>query len=174
METATGAAALLEQMQADANAPAAPNASAATMKQVIALAVEQRDLAQEKDALEEHLKGVQARLDEIRKRLLPDAMRSVGLVNAAGKGSFTLEDGSKVHLTNSTFFHVKAEHRADFYAWLRSNGNGGVVVEYVHPSTQKATLNTLKEEGVTLPDWITQAPETTAVLTRAKPAKASK
>jgi hypothetical protein len=161
----TAAPDLAARILADAERPAVPTGDPA---RVMELAAELEQLRAEQDDLDEHLKGIKARLAEVVKRELPDAMVAAGMVNAAGKGQVSLASGGKVHLATSTHFDVKAADRPGLYDFFRRTGNGSVIVPWVFPQTQAKVLKELAEQGVELPGFVSQYAETAAVYTAPK------
>ena len=105
--------------------------------------------------------------DQIAKEVLPDAMRAAGLVGDNGKGSFTLADGTKVHLrTNMYASYIKAKQVA-FFAWLVANGHGELIKETVNAQTLKAFIREQREEGNDIPqDLVTVHDEVVAVAVK--------
>lgn len=130
-----------------------PEQAAAAME----LAVEMAALKERIRKGEELLKELKARHDAIRKEELPDTMFAAGLVAQTGKGSFTMADGQKVYLTTDMFVHIASGQRDAFYAWLRNEGHGDLVVDYVHPSTLKAFVKEQMAQGVELPEELIAA-----------------
>jgi hypothetical protein len=99
---------------------------------LVQLAAEMKSLKTDLDDLEETRKPIQARYDEIRKKLLPDAMVSAGVSN------FKLTDGGTVYITNKISASVREDDRPRFFNWLRDNGHAGLITPNVHPATLTA------------------------------------
>ena len=128
------------------------------------------DLVALRDTIHGHellLKELKSRRDQISKELLPDAMRAAGLVGDNGKGSFTLGDGTKIHLrTNLYASYVKAKQVA-FFAWLIENGHKDLIKETVNANTLKAFVREQREEGNDIPqDLVTVHDEVVAVAVK--------
>lgn len=111
-----------------------PQAAADAM----AAANEMRDLKAELDELGEKQKELKARYDYLRKEHLPELMDEAGLVDARGKASLSLASGHSLYLSSDMHVNVRSSDRSKVYAWLKENGHGDLIVEYVHPSTLKA------------------------------------
>lgn len=156
--------ALARRMRADATAevPVAQETPAGMTE----LGVELERLNLELDKLEQQRKPLQARYDEIRKLLLPDAMRAAGVVSDAGLGSFTLPSGAKIHLRNDIYVSVDKLREADLFNVLKAMGEGALVRETIHPSTLKAWVKDRLEQNLAMPVGIAIYPESTAVVTK--------
>jgi hypothetical protein len=125
---------------------------------VRALALEMRLLKAQVEDGEEAIKLVKARYDDIRKRLLPDAMA------AAGLRSFKMADGCSVHVQTKVNANVKEADRPTFYAWLERTGHHGLVHPYVHPSTLTAWAKEQIDNGIDMPAEVTIFAEPMAIL----------
>lgn len=110
------------------------------------LALEMRRLQTQKDTLMEELSGVNERLDNIRLRLIPDAM------NDADIRSVTFEGLGRVQLAMDLFVSIKDKEVG--YAWLGDNGYEGLIQPYVQPSTMKAAFKKALKEGQEFPEEI--------------------
>ena len=136
---------------------------------LMALAEEMEHLKEIIIIEEAQLKDFRQRFDEVRKKLIPDEMVAVGLVSDAGKGSFTLRSGAKVHLQGDVYAHYLKAAEVGVFAWLRAQGHGALIKETVHPATLKAFAKEQLAEGVTLPEDLFQvSPFTYAKLVRRK------
>lgn len=96
------------------------------------LADEMKELKRTLDDLEETRKPIQARYDEVRKRLLPDAMTEAGVSN------FRMTGGGSIYISNKISASVKEEDRQSFFNWLRDHGHASLIQPQVHPSTLTA------------------------------------
>jgi len=134
---------------------------------VAALGQELSDLRDEIGVQDQILKDLKFRKNTISKELLPGAMKAAGLVGDNGKGSFTLGDGTKIHLrTNLYASYVKAKQVA-FFAWLIENGHKDLIKETVNANTLKAFVREQREEGNDIPqDLVTVHDEVVAVAVK--------
>lgn len=132
------------------------------------LVEEQVGLKTQIDQLEDDLRSLKQRYDDLRMRRLPDLMNALDLVGPDGKASFTHASGARVHLTHRVRAHVPAELQPDFFAWLRANGHGGLIKETVHAQTLGSFAKELLENGRPLPPNLAAHMETVAVVTNSK------
>lgn len=127
------------------------------------------------DGLEEMLKGAKAKLDELRKRRIPEKMHELGLIRPDGRGNFTHTSGARVHLKIDTFASIRRtndagqatdEHELALWQWLRESGHGDLIKETVNPMTLKSFCKERLEDGEPLPPGVNVYQETVAVLTK--------
>ena len=111
---------------------------------IYALATKMRYLQTKKDTLMEELSEVNSRLDEIRLRLIPDAM------NDADIRSVTFEGLGRVQLAVDLFASIK--DKAAGYEWLQEHGFDGLIQPYVQPSTFKAEVKRALKDGQEFPE----------------------
>lgn len=71
--------------------------------------------------LEDELKTAKARVEAIATHEMPEIM------DDAEVSEFTMTDGTKFSIKESTFVNLKVENRAAFYAWCEANGLAGVI-----------------------------------------------
>lgn len=129
---------------------------------LVQLADEMKTLKHRLEELEEIRKPLQARYDEIRKKLLPDAM------TAAGVSNFKLASGGLIYISAKLSASVKEDDRKAFFNWLRDNGHAGLITPQVHPSTLTAFVKEQREAGNNLSPLISVYEEPMAVLKGAK------
>jgi len=162
----------LEELAADvaASPPAAdPAVTAATLLPLVDELLHLKDML---ETVEEDKRQLNQRYDDIRKRLLPEAMAAAGLVGPDGKGSFSHASGAKIHLRAEVHAAVAKASEQAFFAWLRANNEGGLIKETVPAQTIKKWAKDRLEEGQPLPPMVAAHLETTAVITnRAKGAQ---
>jgi hypothetical protein len=157
---------LKNQMAADSEAPPEQTGS---LENLMALAEEMEALKDVITEMDSDLKDQRKRYDEIRKALIPEEMERVKLVNDAGKGSFTLASGGKIHLTNDLFASYFKANEAAVFEWLKEQGHGDLIKQTVHPATLKAFAKEQTADGTTLPEELFNiAPFTYAKLVRRK------
>lgn len=111
---------------------------------IYGLAAEMRSLQTKKDELSGALSLVNGRLDEIRLRLIPDAM------NDADIRSVTFEGIGRVQLAMDLFATIK--DKVAGYEWLQEHGFDGLIQPYVQPSTFKAEVKRAIKDGQSFPD----------------------
>lgn len=114
------------------------------MKELLAMAKEMQALQRNKDALEEDLKAVNKRLDELRLRLIPDYMAENNLRTT------TIDGIGRIQLASDCYATIKDKEAG--YEWLRDNGYDGLVTEYIQPSTFKAAVKDALKNGQEFPE----------------------
>jgi len=132
------------------------------------LVEEQIGLKAQIDTLEDDLRSLKQRYDDVRMRRLPDLMNALELVGPDGKASFTHASGSRIYLTHKVRASVLAENQPDFFKWLREHGHGGIIKETIHAQTLGSFAKELLENGRPLPPNLTAHMETVAVVTQPK------
>lgn len=156
---------MLDAIQADSEKDAEPTGS---MDRLMALADEMENLKAVIEEQDREVKEMRKRYDELRRELLPEEMKRVGLVNEQGKGNFTLKTGGKIHLRGDLFASIKKADQDAAFEWLRANGHGDLIKETVHPGTLKSFCKEQLEHGANLPALLNAQPFTVATLTRRK------
>lgn len=114
----------------------------------------------ELEGLEDLKKQRQERYDELRKRLVPDKLASLGL-----KG-LKLSDGGSISLRSDVYPNLDKARELEFFDWLRATGNGALIKETVNHQTLKAFVKERIEGGEAVPDTVRVHTEMTAVYTR--------
>ena len=118
-------------------------------------------LQNRKEALEDQLKIVNKEFDFLRITKIPAKMEEDGVdrINVTGIG--------RVSLTADMHVSVKADHKSEFFTWLRDNGRGDLLQENINPSTLKAAVKKMFREGEEVPDQLLNvSPFTRASITR--------
>lgn len=133
-------------------------------KELVAKGVELDTVQGEIDALNQQLKELQARKRELAEVEIPDLMHNAGFVAADGTGKYSLPSGKTVYLHNKLRAGCLATDRPSLYAWLRENGHGDLVIDWVNPQTLESFCRELTDEGDELPPMISTHYETSARL----------
>jgi len=113
---------LKDQMATDSEAT--PEVDEGALSTLMSLAEEMERLKEIIDEQDQELKDLRKRYDEVRKVLIPEEMERVKLVNASGKGSFTLSSGAKIHLASDMYAGYLKANEASAFEWLRGEGHG--------------------------------------------------
>lgn len=151
--------------------------SAADSATLEALVSKMMDLQDNKESLEGMLKQVNAELDDVRKRRLPEKMQELGLIDATGHGAFTHSSGAGVSLRVQVWASIAKTDEAGnptdayvngVYKWLEDNGHGSLIKHSVHAQTFSAFVRERIEDGEPLPPGIKTSMETMAVVRRPK------
>lgn len=100
------------------------------------------------DEAKEREKEARERYDELRKKVIPDALAEEGL------SSFRLPSGELVYMQGDLHVSVKKGDQHRLHEWLRQKGLEDLITEQVHYQTLRATCRELKENGEELPDFI--------------------
>ena len=116
-----------------------------SIDQLKELAGEMRRIQVRLDELDAEWKPLIKRLDEIRLKEIPDLMSEEGIRTASFVGI------GRVQLTSDLYVSIVGP-KDEAYGWLISNGYGGVVVDYVHPSTMKAITKEMLQNGKQPPE----------------------
>jgi len=97
------------------------------------------------DDMDIEWKALTKELDEIRLKLIPD------LMNEEGIRTVTFDGIGRVQLAADLYVSIIG-NKEEAYEWMKDNGYGGVVVEYIHPSTLKATIKEGMKAGREFPE----------------------
>lgn len=157
-EMAEDAAMMEEEREVD---PADPS-----MSELVKLGDELEVLKEEMDKLDLEKKVLKERYDRLRFTLIPDMMQSVGIVDSSGHGRFSIGSGSTISLRTELHAGYKKADQGRVFAWLRERGMGDVIQETVHHGTFRSLAREQLAEGKTLPDFVTQYYETSAIIRR--------
>jgi len=160
----------MSMLEADVNEPVTSVSAAQSpsfeILQQYALELEQ--LKEEEDDMKARLKMVTGRVSELRLKLIPDLMQSLNMVDAAGRGNFTLPSGGRISLRTDFYAGIDKAREEEAFGWLRENGLGEIIRLTVNAQTLKAVLRERLEQGQEPPDMVKTYFETSAVLTRPK------
>jgi hypothetical protein len=137
---------------------------ATSLIELMALASELEWLTQEYKEIDDEQKVRKARIEELRKQVLPELMEAAGLVGPDGTGRFTLKSGASVYLRTDLYANVATSDKPALLAWLKANGFRDIVKEDVHPQTLRAFAREQTEAGTKLPPQLSVYLETAAVL----------
>jgi hypothetical protein len=103
---------------------------------------------------------VEKRVKELTTEVIPQMMDE----NDVEK--FTIEGVGTIYVSTEVYAYVKKEDEAQFFAWLRENGNGDIIREYVFPKTLQSFAKEQLGNGVDLPEFLKAAKVPTAKLRR--------
>lgn len=144
-----------DQIQADADkaAEAASNDS-----RLMELAEEYALLTDSINQQEAETKKLKARREELRKIVIPDTMRSLGMV-VGNKGSFSFSLG-KIHLETRMYASVESGQEEKLFSWLREHGAESMIRASVNASALSAMIRELREAGEADPPHVAVYEET--------------
>lgn len=112
---------------------------------LLVLATRMRAIQARMDDMDIEWKALTKELDEIRLKLIPD------LMNEEGIRTVTFDGIGRVQLAADLYVSIIG-NKEEAYEWMKDNGYGGVVVEYIHPSTLKATIKEGMKAGREFPE----------------------
>lgn len=119
-----------------------------------------RELTDQKEGLEGQLKEVEAELKLLKTDVIPKTMDE----NEIEK--FSVDGVGTIFTQVRVLAYVKKEDEAQFHAWLRDNGHGDLIREYVFPATLSSFAKEQLESGVELPAFFSASKVETAMLRR--------
>lgn len=82
---------------------------------------EQVELQAQEALLTEKLKEVQAKLQQVSERDIPELMEEIGLED------FKTKSGMQVEVKKATRANIKEENRTAAFAWLKATGNDAII-----------------------------------------------
>ena len=91
---------------------------------------------------------LQKEFDDLRKVQLPEAME------AAGLESTRLPNIGTVSIRTDAYASIRGGQQDGAYQWMKDNGFGDLIKDFVHSSTLKAFLKEQFREGEDLPEEI--------------------
>ena len=125
------------------------------------LAQKYLDLRSQKEDLETQLSEINKEFDKLRLQDIPSMMEEMNVKNV------TFDGIGRLGLTADLYVSCPTEQKPELYKWLRANGYGGLVVDYVHPSTLKAWCKErIVESDVQLPEILSVTPFVRASVTK--------
>lgn len=95
--------------------------------------------------------AIQKAFDTLRQVTIPDEMDAAGISSANFPGI------GRLTLTADLFAGIQPEQQHAAYQWLVAKGHGDLIKDYVHPSTLKAFIKELLENGESLPEELFKA-----------------
>jgi hypothetical protein len=131
------------------------------------LAEEMQGLRDQADELEGQAKQLKDRYNQIRQQELPELMQALGMVNSAGKGSFTFS-GGRVHIETKVYASVRKEDTDAFHEWLRKNNAEDLIREAVNAQTLSAFVRERRGEDLPDPPYVVTYEERVAKITKVK------
>lgn len=112
--------------------------------EVIKLARRMREIQKRQEEIDVEWKPLAAELDELRLKLIPEAMAEQDI------RSLTIEGVGRVQLAMDLYATITNKHEG--YEWLKANGYEGLVTEYAQPSTFKAAVKLAIKDGQQFPE----------------------
>ena len=109
---------------------------------------EMRAIQDQKERLEEELKNINRRFDELRLREIPEMMEALEVRNA------TFEGLGRVQLASDIYASTREGQKDAAMRWLRDLGYEDMISETYNASSVKALLRRMITDGVETPDTI--------------------
>lgn len=156
---------LLDQIAADAELDDGDVPVAVSHEGLIKDAEELRTLKDELDQKEAEVKQLKDRYDQLRKVIIPDKMRNLGLVKSNGKGSFTF-GGGRIHLESKLYASCSEANRPTLFSFLRSEDAADIIKETVNTQTLSAYVRERRGDGLQDPPGVSVHEEVVAKLTK--------
>jgi hypothetical protein len=116
------------------------------MDRIVALSKELFEIKDAKKDLEEQLKTINKRKEQIETRDLPELMDDQTITNLGveGYGTIFLQVGTRAY--------INVDDRDEAYNWLKDGGFGDIIKPTVHHSTLKAFVREQLDNGQSVPD----------------------
>lgn len=131
-----------------------------TMVHLRDLCIEMKALQDKKAKQEEDLKQVNAALDELRLRRIPEMCEALGVKNA------TFEGVGRVQLAADLHCSTVVGRKEEAMQWLRDCGYEDMISESYNATSMKGLVRRLIEEGTEIPDFMNVAPFTRASIVK--------
>ena len=112
---------------------------------LLVLATRMRAIQARMDDMDIEWKALTKELDEIRLKFIPDLMIAEVI------RTVTFDWFGRVQLAAVLYVSIIG-NEGETYEWMKDNGYGGVVVEYIHPSTLKAIIKEGMKAGREFPE----------------------
>jgi len=103
-------------------------------------------IREQKDALDEELKGTSREYEYLSKVRIPEAFDNDGIKN------MNVEGLGRISLRPDIYASVKAGTKQAAYTWLSDIGSGDLIQDTVNPSTLKAFLKGRIKSGEDIPE----------------------
>ena len=133
----------------------------ADLNDLRALCAEMKSLQDKKNALEEQEKAVNAELDNLRLKLIPEMMEQMEVKNA------TFEGLGRVQLASDLYCSTKAGQKDAAMQWLRDCGYEEMIAESYNASSMKALVRQLIVAGTEIPEFMNVTPFVRASIVKA-------
>lgn len=144
--------------------------SGSTPKPLAEAAKKLRKLKDDKKKTEDRLTAINKQIVELEQITMPKLMEDNEI------DTFKVSGVGTIYLSTEVYASVLKDDRPKLYEWLRENGHGGMITDWVFPNTftafVKSQLVDQAENGVTkgnsLPDFVKATKVPTANLRRSK------
>ena len=124
------------------------------------MAQHMKEVKEKLDEAKEIKSELQKEYDHLRLNKIPEKLDEEGVANV------TFPDIGRVQATSDIYAAIPAAQKDEAWKWLRENGHGGIIVDYIHPGTLKATLKSLVKKGESLPDCFKVTPFSRASIVK--------
>lgn len=131
------------------------------------LVEEMRATKESIDALKAEQTSLQARYDLLRKKLIPELMQAMNMVDARGRGTVTVA-GARVSIKNDVYVSYPKEIEGKVFEELEALGDGGLIRPTLNKNTLRAHIRGALESGRPVPESIVTTPVRSVTLTNLK------
>ncbi len=125
------------------------------------LCAQMRALQTEKEQLEEKSSELNAKIDELRLRKIPELMDQLEVKNA------TFEGLGRVQLATDLYCSTKAGKKDEAMLWLRDLGLDDMISETYNATSMKALVRRLIQDGAEIPECLSVTPFIRASIVKA-------
>lgn len=132
----------------------------ADMNNLRELCARMKHLQECKEQREEVLKTLNAELDEVRLKLIPEMMEQLEVKTA------TFEDIGRVQLAGDLYCSTVKGRKEEAMAWLRDCGYDEMISESYNATSMKALIKRLMVDGVDIPEFMQVTPFTRASIVK--------
>lgn len=132
-----------------------------SMDQLKELCAQMKDIQEKKDVVEEQLKAINADLDELRLKKIPELMESMDCKNATFTGL------GRVQLASDLYCSTKAGQKDQAMQWLRDCGYENMISETYNATSMKALIRRLIVDGTDVPEFLSVTPFMRASIVKA-------
>ena len=115
-------------------------------KTVLTAAHELSELTKEREALEDKVSGLTAKIEYLRYSSIPLLMENDGIEN------IRLEGIGTVYLTSGIRASINQQVKPLAYQWLEDNGHGGLITQTVNAQSLTSALSARMKSGAEIPD----------------------
>jgi hypothetical protein len=106
------------------------------------------DAKARKDKLETELSEINLVIKELATVTLAKLMEDAGVEKT------TLAGLGTIYLSNDFFASVNKDDRPALYTWMRDNGHGDIITDWVFPQTLTAFCKEMTQKNLALPDCV--------------------
>lgn len=133
----------------------------ADLNDLRALCAQMKELQNRKEEVEVGLSLINADLDNLRLKLIPEMMDQMEVKNA------TFEGLGRVQLASDLYCSTKAGQKENAMQWLRDCGYGEMIAETYNATSMKSLVRQLIVAGTEIPEFLNVTPFIRASIVKA-------